>query len=734
VSDRGLLIDSPSAPPGGTSAVEPATAPIVAPVVVPTDAAAVGTDWLASLNTEQRRAVEHGLAPLLVIAGAGSGKTNTLAHRVAQLVGCGVDPRSILLLTFSRRAAVSMTRRVEHITARRFGKRASVAQAALTWSGTFHSVGARLLREYAELIGLAPSFTIADREDAADLMNLVRHELRLGGTEKRFPTKHTCFAIYSRVVNTEAALGAVLRTAFPWCANWEAELRKLFAGYVAAKQAQHVLDYDDLLLYWSHMMAEPSIAGELGARFSHVLVDEYQDTNRLQSTILRGLKPDGQGLTVVGDDAQSIYSFRGATVRNILDFPLQFEPPAISVALERNYRSTQPILAASNAVMDRASERFTKNLWSDRAADDLPRLVTVPDEADQARYVAETVLANREMGHALKSQAVLFRTSHHSAPLEIELARRNIPFVKFGGLKFLDSSHVKDLLSVLRWAENPRDRVAGFRVAQLLPGVGLAIAGRLLDEIAAPFAAATASDAPVAAVDIAAVLAAFPVPPRVAAAWPAFVELLCALRTRSAPWPAEVELARRWYEPHLQRLHEDAQTRCADLLQLEQIAAGFATRERFLTELTLDPPDATSGEAGVPLRDEDYLILSTIHSAKGQEWRSVFLLNAVDGCLPADLSTGSTEELDEERRLLYVAMTRAKDQLDIMVPQRFYVHQQAAYGDRHVYASRTRFLPPGLLALFENAAWPPAPAELAAARGFVAPAIDVGAKLRRMWT
>src|SRR5258707_11168041 len=284
--------------------------------------------------------------------------------------------------------------------------------------------------------------------------------------------KGTCLSIYSRTVNAEAPLGELLESAFPWCAEWEAELRCLFAAYAEAKQKQNVLDYDDLLLYWAQMMSEASFAEDLSARFDHVLVDEYQDTNRLQPSILRALKPDGKGLTVVGDDAQSIYSFRAATVRNILDFPEEFSPKAEVITLERNYRSTQPILSAANGVIDLARERFTKNLWTERTASAKPRLVAVRDEADQARYIAERIFENREEGSLLKQQAVLFRTSSHSGPLEIELTRRNIPFVKFGGLKFLDAAHVKDMLALLRFVENPRDRVAGFRILHLLPGVG----------------------------------------------------------------------------------------------------------------------------------------------------------------------------------------------------------------------------------------------------------------------
>jgi DNA helicase-2/ATP-dependent DNA helicase PcrA len=379
---------------------------------------------LARLNDDQRRAVEFGVTtpdrgPLLVIAGAGSGKTNTLAHRVAHLILNGADPRRILLMTFSRRAASEMAKRVERIAAGVLGSKGGVLTDALAWSGTFHGVGAKILREHAQWIGLDPAFTIHDREDSADLMNLVRHERGLSKKESRFPAKGTCLAIYSRVVNSETTIDEVLVKVFPWCAMWKDELKALFAAYVEAKQAQNVLDYDDLLLYWAYLMAEPSISGEIAARFDHVLVDEYQDTNRLQASVLLGLKPKGDGLTVVGDDAQSIYSFRAATVRNILDFPGHFSPPAEIVTLERNYRSTQPILAAANGVISLATERFTKNLWTERESGDKPQLVTVRGEAEQARYVVETVLEARERGVALKEQAVMFRASHHSRPARI---------------------------------------------------------------------------------------------------------------------------------------------------------------------------------------------------------------------------------------------------------------------------------------------------------------------------
>ncbi|WP_225198858.1 ATP-dependent helicase [Gluconobacter oxydans] len=473
-----------------------------------TSPASNSDDYLSRLNDAQRQAVTHGTGvspggadspPLLVIAGAGSGKTNTLAHRVAHLVASGADPRRILLLTFSRRASVEMTRRVERICKTVLGDKAGPLADALAWAGTFHSIGARLLREYAQQIGMDPAFSIHDREDSADLMNLIRHDLGFSKTEKRFPGKGTCLAIYSRVVNSGAPLADVLLKHYPWCAGWEAQLKQLFAGYVTAKQEQGVLDYDDLLLCWAQMVSDPVLVADIGSKWDHVLVDEYQDTNRLQAEILLGMKPDGRGLTVVGDDAQSIYAFRAATVRNILDFPGQFIPEARVVTLDRNYRSTKPILDAANAVIVEAAERFTKDLWTKRQSDELPRLVTIWDDTAQANYIANRVLEEREAGTPMKQQAVLFRASHHSGTLEVELTRRNIPFVKFGGLKFLDSAHVKDVLALLRFAQNPRDRIAGFRVLQLLPGVGPGSARRVLDtmgESAHPFEALKDMKAP----------------------------------------------------------------------------------------------------------------------------------------------------------------------------------------------------------------------------------------------
>jgi DNA helicase-2/ATP-dependent DNA helicase PcrA len=684
---------------------------------------------LMDLNEGQRKAVEYGIGagrtagPLLIIAGAGTGKTKTLAHRVVHLVLNGTDPQRILLLTFTRRAAAEMTRRAARILgeARRGPQEVAIGFAAsdISWSGTFHAVANRLLRLHAHAIGLDPSFTVLDRSDSADLMNFVRNDLGLSKKAMPFPRKDTCLAIYSHTINLCCELTETLSSAFPWCADWPDELRELFGAYVTAKQRNNVLDYDDLLLYWRHMMEEPALAAEVGARFDHILVDEYQDTNALQAAILLGMKPDGRGLAVVGDDAQSIYSFRAATVRNILDFPTHFSPPAGVVTLEQNYRSTQPILEASNAVMALAAERHAKRLFSTKLAGEKPQLISAADDSAQVQYVVNHILEYREAGIDLKRQAVLFRAAHHSAALEIELGQRNIPFVKYGGLKFLEAAHVKDLLCVLRWAENPRDTVAGFRVLQLLPGIGPTAARNVISRLSETnFALKALKDVSV--------------PPAAAPHWGEFCASMVQLCDPATPWIGQVGLLRQWYQPHLERLYDHPIARVGDLEKLEQIGAGYATRERFLTELTLDPPEATGADAGTPLLEEDYLILSTIHSAKGQEWDAVFILNVADGCIPSDMSAGSAEQIEEERRVLGVAMTRAKFHLHLIQPLRFFRSRQHRYGDSYVFAPRSRFIPDNILDRFECRTWPVDFVEDAKACGASAHA-DVAARMREMW-
>jgi DNA helicase-2/ATP-dependent DNA helicase PcrA len=644
------------------------------------------------LNPQQLAAVAH--APhegaLLVIAGAGSGKTATLAARAARHIQHdGVAPHRLLLLTFSRRAAREMQRRVGQALHLALGLPARTPAPQLPWCGTFHSVAARLLREAAPQLGLPAGFTVLDRSDAEDLLGLARQELGLAARARRFPLPGTCLAIHSRSVNTGRALPVVLARDFPWFEAEHADIARLLGAFAATKRAQHSLDYDDLLLAWHHLMAEPAWTAQIAARFDAVLVDEAQDINHLQTDIVHALRPDGRALTLVGDDAQAIYGFRGAEVRHLLEFPNRFTlpamPPARVLPLERNYRSSQPLLDASNAVIAQAAHRFAKQLWTERTSGPRPALRTVADEGTQAASVADAVLAARERGLALKQQAVLFRTGHHGMALELELARRGIPFVKYGGLRFLESAHVKDLLAVLRWAGNPLAALAAWRVARLVLGFGPASARRVVDTLAEP--------------------QHFKPPPAAAAAWAELTALLAHLRSSAAGWPGDFQQALAWYRPQLERLHSvDAPLRLADLQQLAAIAATHPSREAFVTELALDPPAASSDEPGDPSLDEDYLILSTIHSAKGQEWQAVHVLNVVDGCMPADVATGHTKEIEEERRLLYVAMTRARDELTLWVPQRFYVTQQRALGDRHLYALRTRFVPDELLALFDTAA------------------------------
>lgn len=688
----------------------------------------------AGLNSAQRQAATHGAVdaqgrvradPLLIIAGAGTGKTQTLSHRAAHLVLGGVDPARILLLTFSRRAAEEMTRRAEGIVRGALGVAPDTAAGALRlpWSGTFHSVANRLLREYHANVGLDAQFSIVDRGDAADLLDVCRHELHLSSRGKRFPKKQTALAVYSRVVNTQGALADVLTEAFPWCAEWHDELKRLFAAYVAAKQATASLDYDDLLLYWHHLMAEPALAQAVGARFDHVLVDEYQDTNVLQAAIVRAMKPDGTGVTVVGDDAQSIYSFRAASIDNILDFPQQYTPAARVIKLEENYRSTQPVLDAANAVIGQASRGYTKQLTAHRGGGTKPCFVTVEDDHNQSLYVVDTVLANREAGQRLRDQAVLFRVSHHADALEVELIRRNIPYRKYGGLKFLESGHIKDVLAVLRWADNPRNRIAAFRCCQLVPGIGPKAAEAIFGHLEThnfELIALAGHTPRVAGLD--------------AEVWQALAGLLGQAADTATDWHGQLAAVRGWYTPLLANRHDNADARIGDLDQLERISQRFATREQFLTELTLDPPAATGDESGAPLLDEDFLILSTIHSAKGQEWDSVFVLNVADGNLPSEFATGDAGKTEEERRLTYVAMTRARDQLHLLAPLKYYVPEQPRYGSRHVYGARSRFFPDAVMGHFDARTWPAGAQAPTAARG-PAPAatVDVGARLRAMW-
>jgi DNA helicase-2/ATP-dependent DNA helicase PcrA len=687
-----------------------------------------------SLNAQQKRAATYGqvsgekgwrAGPLLVIAGAGTGKTSTLAHRVAQMVINGADPGRILLLTFTRRASAEMRRRVHDIVRETLGdtlgNKAQAVLQRLIWAGTFHSIGNRLIRHYARHLKLEPSFNVIDRADSADLLDDLRTQLGFASKEQRFPRKDTCLTIYSMRVNTQRSLKETLEQQFPWCKAWEEDLTKLFRSYVERKQRYGLLDYDDLLLYWHLMMSDPKLAQHVSSNFDHVLVDEYQDTNKLQGEILYAMKPDGGGVTVVGDDAQAIYAFRGAAVENILKFPERFTPKAEIVTLAQNYRSTQTLLDVSNALMADAPRQHRKHLLATRGGGGRPSYVTLDDLAGQAEYVCNQVLKRRETGVPLRSQAVLFRSASASDVLEVELTRRKIPFVKYGGLKFMEAAHIKDLIALLRWADNPRNTLAAFRALQLLPGMGPVNARKIVDMIEQQGGSLEA-------------LGGFTPPQNMAPAYGKLQTLMKALCEPQRPWPGQVRQVRDWYQPHLERIYEHVHTRIGDLDQLEQLATQFPSRERFLTELTLDPPNATSDMASGALHDEDYLVLSTVHSAKGMEWDTVYVLNVVDGSFPNEFNTSRVEQLDEERRLLYVAMTRARNELQLCVPLKFPLTQQPKTGDAHVYGGRSRFVSEKVLKCVQQLSFQGANLGDAAPLASKNEAtVDVTARLKDMW-
>jgi len=656
-----------------------------------TQHASEGPRCFAGLNAEQRAAAAHVAGPLLVIAGAGTGKTKTLAARVAALIEGGADPASILLLTFTRRAAGEMLRRA--------GQVVGEAAASRVWGGTFHAVAHRLLRSFGSHLGLGKNFVILDQGDAEDLLHLVRTDLGAAAAAARFPQKGTLLAIYSRCINTEVPLGRVLAEHFPWCLTGQDGIKQIFAEYGQRKAERQLVDYDDLLLFLDQALETPEVGAAIAEQFRHILVDEYQDTNPLQASILRKLwtvvqaaHPNGAtpatacSLMVVGDDAQSIYSFRGATVDNILGFPAQFAGTQ-TVTLEQNYRSVTPILDAANAVMQAARHKYTKNLWSERTSQRKPLLVTCGTETEQSTYVVDRILELREEGVPLTRQAVLFRAGYTSDALEVELSRRNVPFVKWGGLKFLETAHVKDLLAFLRILENPKDDLSWMRVLQMLDGIGPSRARQAVDSL-------RTTQNP------AAILANWPAPAAARGRVQELASLLTELTAADLPLPTQIERIRQFYGPIFAERYEHADMRLRDLDQLELLASQAASRADFLADLTLDPPTSTGDLAGPPLLDEEYVVLSTIHSAKGCEWHAVFLIHAADGVIPSDMANGPTE-LDEERRLLYVAMTRARDRLFITFPLRYY-HRKHALGDSHSFAQLSRFLPPALFPLFER--------------------------------
>ena len=622
-------------------------------------------DFSAELNPEQLSATCHGDGPLLIIAGAGTGKTRTLVYRVAHLIDRGVPPERILLLTFTRRSAQEMLSRAERLVG---------TAGTKVHGGTFHATGHRLLRQHGKGAGLPSEFSIMDQGDAVDLMGIARASLGVGKKEKRFPKKETLHWIYSRHINTEIPIEDLLHNEVPQFLDYSQEIVRVFAEYISRKQERTLVDYDDLLLCWALMLEQSAdLATRIAGLYDHVLVDEYQDTNQLQSRVLRGMCRLHKNITVVGDDAQSIYSFRGATQRNILDFPRHF-PGTRLVTLEQNYRSTQPILDVTNTVISRAPERFTKNLWTRRAGGEQPWLVTVRDEHEQTRFVVDRVLELHEEGIPLREMAVLFRAGYMSADLEIELTNRNVPFEKWGGLKFLEAAHVKDVVAFLRVIDNPRDEVSWYRVLMLMPGIGDTTARTLMASMAER---GWDSDA----------LTLWTPPPRARDAHRALSQLLRRLRGAAradGPAPehnvaAEIDLIRQLYDGLLRDKYDRPEPRLADLDQLRTIASGFPSRSNFLSTIALEPPQSTQDLAeGSGDEDDDALILSTAHSSKGKEWDVVFLIWAVDGWFPMARATEREDELDEERRLMYVALTRARNHLAVAYPVNVYSTRRGA--------------------------------------------------------
>jgi DNA helicase-2/ATP-dependent DNA helicase PcrA len=635
------------------------------------------TRWDADLDDAQLAAVTHGDGPLIVVAGAGTGKTRTLVSRVAALIDREVNPERILLLTFTRRAADEMLARAAAICHRRDAVRK-------LWGGTFHAIAYRLVAAHADNLGQATSLSVLDPGDAADLMDLLRHEHGLTGNAQRFPRGDTLLDTYSRAVNTGQPARDLIAAMFPWCKPHTDAILELFRAYVARKRAQSLLDFDDLLLGWRALLADEQLGPTMAARWDHVLVDEYQDVNQIQVDIVRLLCPDGNGLTVVGDDAQAVYGFRGADSRHLVELASTL-PAARTVCLEQNFRSRQRILHLANAVRPHAGGPQLQ-LRSSRDGGPRPLLVRCHDASAEARIVVDKVLDAAEQGRTLKSQAILMRAAHHSDLLEIELTARRVPFVKYGGLKFLEAAHVKDFIAAVRLLDNPLDEIAWFRLLRLHDGIGPAKARVLLDalrphepdtELRHPGVVATA-------------------PARTRTSLAATLDALAAARQRASV-AERAGLVLDLLRPLVVARYPDHEARLSDLERLVGAAAASPTLADYVTSLTLDPPASTSDLASAPHLDEDYLVLSTVHSAKGLEWDSVHVINVVDGAFPSDMALSSPTGLLEEQRLFYVATTRARDDLTIYAPLRL-PHHRRARDDRHSYAPQSRFLDEAALA------------------------------------
>lgn len=626
-------------------------------------------DYSKELNPAQLEAVYATEGPYLVIAGAGSGKTRVLVYRVAYLVEKGINPEEILLLTFTRKAAQEMLRRASLILDSRC-QRVS--------GGTFHSFANMILRKYAAALGLTNSFTIMDRSDAEDTVNLIRTKLGFNKMEKRFPRKAALYDVLSKSVNKSESLDRILYSEYPQFIEWADKIKKIHHEYEAYKHAKLLLDYDDLLVYLKKLLTgHPYICAHLASRYKYIMVDEYQDTNKLQAQIICLLASQRKNIMVVGDDAQSIYSFRGANFKNIIDFPKIFEGARV-IALEENYRSTQPILNMTNEIIYSARERFEKKLYTNKPGDTLPVYAEVEDEHAQSRYIADKILALREEGIELGDIAVLFRSGWHSNDLEIELAGRNVPFVKYGGQKFVEAAHIKDVLSYLRVVYNIHDQVNWYRLLLLIPKIGPKTAENILEEVLTlkkGFYANSENKI-------------FQKKPQLVSLRELFKKIE---NNEFSPFDM-LQLCREHYQPLLKEKYDDFNKRLNDLDSLCRIAARYKSLEQFLTDMALEPPERNIIEAGQKDKDDSPLTLSTIHSAKGLEWHTVFIMYLVEGHLPSYLSLEDDDAIEEERRLFYVAATRAKENLFLLKPHidrspRSYFDESAS-----VFTQVSRFL------------------------------------------
>jgi len=606
-------------------------------------------DYHRELNPAQYEAATTVEGPVLVIAGAGSGKTRTLVYRLAYLVEQGVDPGAILLLTFTRKAAQEMLTRAVHLLNRPLGQ---------VMGGTFHSVCYLWLRQFGEQAGYPHGFTVMDRSDQADLLQMLKERLGFKQLTAPFPRKETLAEIFGATVNKDLSLENLLARDFPQFLEQNDRLAQLAAAYAAEKRRQHLLDYDDLLLAGKRLLTlHEDVRRRLSERFRYLMVDEYQDTNRLQAELVRLLAYTHQNVMAVGDDSQSIYSFRGANFRNIMDFPKLF-PGAHIIKLEENYRSTQPILDLANAIIAGARERYTKCLFTRRADGVRPRLFRAASENEQSRLVVAQVQDLRRQGVPLKQMAVLVRAGYHSFDLEIELVRAGIPFMKFGGFKFMESAHIKDLLAYLRVLANPRDTLSWNRALLLVPGVGRQTCGKFNSQVKEDF-------------DLAAAVKWLRGQKRPAG----LKELADLVENLAAPGQslmARMNAALAYYEPLAKVRFDDYPKRMKDLEHLLTITARYRELRTFLNDLTLEPPASL---ADVTTPTHDYLTVSTVHSAKGLEWEAVFILWAAEGRFPAFYAAEREEETEEERRLMYVAATRAKNYLAVTYPTVGYSRQ-----------------------------------------------------------